>query len=67
MSGADLATRNKIAVFPTTGWYRMLKKQGKGNATVRYSLIISLETPNLEVDIYTPVVNQIAVKVEVDV
>ena len=65
MSGADLATRNKIAVFPTSGWYRMLKKQGKGNATVRYSLIVSLETPNLEVDIYTPVANQIAVKVEV--
>lgn len=59
MSGADMATRNVLAVFPKNGWYKTRKKLGKVNATVRYSLIVSIETPHTNVDIYTPVLNQI--------
>lgn len=65
MSGAEMATRHVIAVYPKSGWYKMRKKLDRANSKVRYSLIVSLETPSIDVDIYTPVVNQIAVKVEV--
>ncbi|MFK7757093.1 MAG: S8 family peptidase [Flavobacteriales bacterium] len=54
-SGADLATRNQIAVYPVSGWYRMRKKLEMYDSTVRYSLIVSIEVPELEVDIYTPI------------
>lgn len=54
-SGADLATRNQIAVYPVSGWYRMRKKLEMYDSTVRYSLIVSIEAPKIDVDIYTPI------------
>ena len=59
MSGADMAVRNKIAVFPKPGWYRSRKKLNKANSVVRYSLVVTLETANVDVDLVTPVLNQI--------
>lgn len=63
LSGADLASRNMIAVFPKTGWYKTREKQGKFNSELRYSLVISIETPSNDVDIYQPVLQQIEVPV----
>ncbi|AEE54469.1 S8 family peptidase [Haliscomenobacter hydrossis] len=65
MSGAEMATRHVIAVYPKSGWYKTRKKLDRANSKVRYSLIVSLETPSIDVDIYTPVENLIAVKVDV--
>ncbi|MDA3879367.1 MAG: hypothetical protein PF436_03170 [Prolixibacteraceae bacterium] len=62
-SGADLSTRNCIAVYPTSGWYKTRKKLEKYDSVVRYSLIVSIETPEIEVDIYTPVRNLVAIEV----
>ena len=59
MSGADMAQRNCIAIYPKNGWYKTRKKLGKTESIIRYSLIISIETPNTDIDIYTPVLNQI--------
>lgn len=59
MSGADMAVRNILAVFPKNGWYKTRKKLNKVEQKVRYSLIVTLETPNTDVDIYTPVITQI--------
>ncbi len=68
MSGADMAERNVIAVYPKNGgWYRTRKKLGKVESRVRYSLIVTIETPNTDIDIYTPVFNQIANVIEVRV
>jgi hypothetical protein len=61
MSGADMAVRNKIAVYPKPGWYRSRKKLHKENTIVRYSLIVTVETPDVNVDIVTPVLNLIAI------
>ncbi len=64
MSGAEMAERNILAVYPKNGWYKSRKKLGKVAASVRYSILVSLETPNTEVDLYTPVVNQIGNLIE---
>ncbi len=64
-SGADLSTRNIIAIYPKNGWYRTRKKLGRANSEVRYSLIISLETQQLDVDLYTPVQNAILTAIPV--
>ena len=63
-SGADLSTRNKIAIYPGVGWYRSRKRLGKYNEQVRYSLIVTIETSNENIDIYTPVLNQISVEIQ---
>jgi hypothetical protein len=48
-----------IAIFPVTGWWRERPHLGYANKQARYSLIVSLETP--EEDIYTPIANQIGI------
>lgn len=63
-SGADLATRNRIAVYPVSGWYRMRKKLEKYNSSVRYSLIVTIEAPEIDVDIYTPIQSLISINLQ---
>lgn len=63
-SGADLATRNRIAVYPIYGWYQKRKKLEKYNDEIRYSLVVTIETPDIDIDIYTPVKNLIAIEVK---
>lgn len=62
-SGADLATRNQIAVYPVSGWYRMRKKLEKYDSSVRYSIIVTIEAPEIDVDIYTPIRAMIPIEV----
>lgn len=64
-SGADLSNRNILAVYPKNGWYRIRKKLGKLNSTVRYSLIVSIETSVTDIDIYSPVYNFVENFVEI--
>ena len=40
-AAADLALRNKIAVYPVGGWWKNRKKLNRYDSSVRYSLIIS--------------------------
>lgn len=63
LTGREMSERNILAVFPKNGWYKNLKRQNKFNEKVRYSLIVSLETDELDIDLYTPVMNQIKIPV----
>lgn len=64
-TAADLSTCNLIAVFPIIGWWRERKHLGKVENLTRYSLVISLETPAQEVELYTTVKNMIEVPIEI--
>ncbi|MBG9375420.1 S8 family peptidase [Panacibacter sp. DH6] len=64
-NAADIATCNKIAVYPVLGWWRERKHLGNVEKNARYSLIVSLITPAQEVDIYTPVEAKINVPVSI--
>jgi hypothetical protein len=61
-TAADLATMNKIAVYPIGGWWKNRKKLERYNNPVNYSLVMTIETPSEDTDIYTPVMNQISVE-----
>ena len=62
-SAAEIAACNKLAIFPlASGWWKQLKKQKKYDSQLRYSLIVSIETPENTVDIYTPIATQVAVE-----
>lgn len=63
--GAELHDRNIIAVYPKGGWYKSRKGALKHDQTVRYSLIVSIQTQKQDVDIYTPVESLILSKVEI--
>jgi len=62
-SAAEIAVCNKLAIFPlASGWWKQLKKQEKYDSQLRYSLIVSIETPENATDIYTPIATQVAVE-----
>ena len=47
-----------------TGWWKERPHLGRWNRKARYSLIVTLEAPQADVDVYTPIATQIGVPVE---
>lgn len=66
-TAAALAARGVVAVYPVAGWWKQLKKRDRSDAGVRYSLIVSIEAPDVEVDLWTPVQAQVVVPVETEI
>ncbi len=62
-SAAELAQRDSIAVYPVGGWWKEKRYLQRYEQSVHYSLIISISVPEVEVDIYTPVANQVGITV----
>ncbi|MBZ0144628.1 MAG: S8 family peptidase [Rhodocyclaceae bacterium] len=62
-SAADLASRGHLAVFPVGGWWKERANLERWRRDVRYSLIVTIRTPGVDVDIYTPVANQVAIAI----
>ena len=62
-TAAELATRNKIAIYPVGGWWKTRKSHRRFENTVRYSLIMTIETPDIDTDIFTPVENLISIDI----
>ena len=62
-SAAEIAVCNKLAIFPVaSGWWKQLKKQKKYDSQLRYSLVVSIETPENTTDIYTEIANQVTIQ-----
>ncbi|WP_306071116.1 S8 family peptidase [Nocardia cyriacigeorgica] len=57
----DLANKGDIAVLPVAGWWRDRKAYDQSEQGVHYSLVVSIEAPSVEVDLWTPVAQQIGV------
>jgi hypothetical protein len=66
-TAADLATRGRIAVYPVTGWWKERPDRERWRRSVRYSLVVSIEVPEVGVDIYTPVAAAIEAAAAVEV
>ncbi len=66
-TAAEISTCNFIAIYPVTGWWKERKYLDKWRENTRYSLLISLETPEQEVDIYSPVYNLISTPIQVNI
>lgn len=67
LSAVELSECNQIAVYPVIGWWRERSYLGKSNNKIRYSLIVSLSTPKQDVDLYTPIITQIANATEIEI
>jgi hypothetical protein len=63
-NASDLARSDRIAVYPVSGWWRWRPHLGRWDRAARYSLIVSIETPGVDVDIYTPIVSEIGIATE---
>ena len=59
LTAAQLATCNLIAVYPIGGWWKTRTNLDKFNEKLRYSLIVSLDTPAENIDLYNAVKTKI--------
>jgi hypothetical protein len=66
-SAAELANRGHIAIHPTLGWWRTRPAERRYEQRVHYSLIVTISTQNVDVDIYTPVAHQIGIAVPMEI
>lgn len=60
-TAAELAASGVIAIFPVTGWWKERAHLKCYVKEANYSLVVTIETDEEEVDLYTPIANEIAV------
>lgn len=66
-TGSALAACGQIAVHPVTGWWKERPHLDCVTKLTRYSLIVTLETKESNVDLYTPIINQITPTINIDI
>lgn len=54
-SGADLAERRTLAIYPVSGWWKYRLPQKRYNDKTRYSLVLSLNCVEQDVDLYSEI------------
>lgn len=65
-SAAELASRGSLAVYPTLGWWKTRPGLARYDKPARYSLIVSIRAPEVDVNLYNAVANQIAASVSIE-
>lgn len=66
-TAAALANRGQLAVFPAMGWWRNRPSHGRFERAARYSLVVSIEAPEIQQDLYAIVAQQIAAPVAIEI
>jgi hypothetical protein len=61
-TASELSQSNLIMVYPVTGWWKTRTNLGKFNSKIRYSLIVTIETPEVDEDLYTAIKTKIESK-----
>ena len=62
-SAVDLASKEAVAVYPVLGWWKNRPQMDQSDRGVDYSLVVSIESPAVDVDLWTPVAQQVAAAV----
>lgn len=63
-TAAELAQCNRVAVYPVTGWWRERPHLGRVERRARYSLLITIETPRQDVNLYAAIAAAAEVRTE---
>lgn len=66
-SGAKLAARDMICVKPVSGWWKERRSVEVCEQKTRYALILTLASPEVDIDLYTPIQTEIAPQVEIEI
>jgi hypothetical protein len=66
-TAAALANRGQLAIFPAMGWWRNRPSHGRFERTARYSLIVSIEAPSVQQDLYADVAQQIGATAAIEI
>lgn len=66
-SAVDLCECMYLAVYPVGGWWKERTYLGKIENKVKYSLIVSISSPEANVDLYTPIITKIDNQIKVTI
>jgi Subtilase family len=66
-AAVELASRNLLYVRPVSGWWRDRPALERYDSKARYALVVSIETPDAEIDLYTPIENVIPTMIPVEI
>jgi hypothetical protein len=58
-SGAELATRDMLAIYPVGGWWRDRVRQRRVESRTRYALVVTISTDDEAIDLYAEISNQV--------
>ncbi len=64
-NASELARRGVLAIYPVAGWWKHSKQRNRSEFGVRYSLVVSVETPEIDADVWTPVYQQIQASIPI--
>jgi len=65
-TAAELAARGRVAVFPVTGWWKELQSRDRSTLGARYAVLLSIESPTEDVDLWTPVAQEVGLPVLIE-
>jgi hypothetical protein len=65
-TAAELAERGYVAVYPVSGWWKDRKDRDHSARGAAYSLIVSIETEEQDVDLWTPVAAEVGIPIEIE-
>ena len=54
-------------MYPAKGWWRTRQALERYDLPARYSLLVSIRTPETNVDLYTPIAQQVTTQVALPV
>lgn len=66
-TAANIADRGVIAVYPVSGWWKDQPKRDRSEKGARYALLISIEAPNVDADIWTPIAQQVGISTSIEI
>jgi hypothetical protein len=65
-TAAALANRGQLAVFPAVGWWRDRPSHLRFERTARYALLVSIEAPVVQQDLYASIALQIGLPTAIE-
>lgn len=65
-TASELSQSNRIAIYPITGWWKSRTNLKKFNSKIRYSLVVSIEAPEVEIDLYNIIKNKIEAEISIE-
>lgn len=66
-SAVRLASLGVIGIYPALGWWKTRPRLERYDSPVRYALVVSIRAPEVDVELYSAIANQIAAAVAVQV
>lgn len=62
---AELASREVLAVVPATGWWKTRPRLERYDRSIRYALLVSIRAPDIDVNLFTEIAEQVGIEVTV--